>query len=163
MSECEAVVSDKEAIKAEVKAARERDFKIRPLEVDDRLFLSHLIEKLADKVGSGEILSLITMASATEKSSEDAEKVQDNGAKTKLGIELMRLLMQVLNSDLHEWFADLLGVSVPAFKKCPFNTEIKIVEQLTKADEVTDFFTGASQQFNEILALSGQSKPKKTK
>lgn len=136
-----------------------KDYTIRPLEQGDREVLSKLIEKVASKVTDGEILGLITMASGTE----EGDSKENAGIKTKLGIKIMQLLMQLLNEDLKVWFADLIGVEIEKFSKLPFNIELEIIRQLQEADDLTDFFTGASQQFSAILALQKQSKAKKTK
>jgi hypothetical protein len=141
------------------KKKKAKDYKIRELEQGDREFLSGMIEKVALEVSDGEILGLITMASGKDAKNEgDASPT-----RIKLGIKIIQLLMQFLNKDLKVWFADLVGVSVEEFTHLPFNVEIEIIRQLQEADELTDFFIGASQQFSGILALNKQSKEKKTK
>ena len=134
------------------------EYKIRELCRKDRVVLSRMIEKVADKVVGTKILDLITAVTPQEG------KEVDGGAKTKLGIEILRLLMGTLNEDVTEWFASLLGLSVDEFNdNTPFNIELEIVRQLQEADDVTDFFTGVSQQFSTILGSKIRSEAKKKK
>lgn len=150
---------DGSLILGKVKKKKAKDYKIRELEQGDREFLSMMIEKLALEVSDGEILNLITMASGKESKDEGSA----SPTRIKLGIKIMQLLMKILNKDLKAWFAELIGVGVEDFHTLPFNIEVEIIRQLQEADELTDFFTGASQQFSEILALSKPLKEKKTK
>lgn len=143
------------------KKAIEEKYKIRRLTRGDRVKLSEMIEKVADKAAPTllDIVSLNAIDSK-KKQSEAEMKAQ----QSKLGIEIIRLLMGVLNDDLTEWFASLYDMTPEEFNNnMPFDIEVKILEQLQAADEVTGFFSGASQQFKTILGSKMTSFVKKAK
>lgn len=137
----------------------EEKYKIRPLTRGDRVTLSRMIEKVADKAAPT-LLDIVSLNSPDGKKMSEAEM---KAQQSKFGLEVIRLLMGVLNDDLTEWFASLYDMTPEEFDKMPFDIEVKIVEQLQAADEVTGFFSGASQQFKAILGSKMTSFVKKAK
>jgi len=121
------------------------ELKIRKLVRKDRRILSAMIRKLADKVGDNRLLSIISSDAKAEGPSEDA------GGKTiQIGIEIVKMLIDTLESDISAWFADLCGVTVEELDNSEFDIEIKIIEHLKQAPEIADFFSGASRLFNSM-------------
>lgn len=133
---------------------------IRKLMYKDRRKLSEMIRKLSDKLNDDSLLNLIK--SDPVKHSDNTEDKKDDMHFVKLGIKLFNLLLQFLEDDIIEWFADLVGVDVETFKNdAPFDIEITIIEQLTDEKcEFRRFLFGASKLFRSIkMSVNNLKKP----
>ena len=137
-------------------------YKIRSLTRGDRVAVSKMIAKVVERAGDCKLLDLIS-STQESTSAKDADKKELAAARSRLGLEIVKLLMTVLNDDCTDWFASLLNVTVEEFNQMPFDIEVEIVKQLQEADEVAGFFSGASQQFRTMFASQKTSKEKKTK
>lgn len=129
------------------------DITIRPLTVYDRQTLTELIKKLSSKTGYEKIVTAIP--AQLEKTEENGENVEID--KNKSDDTVYSLISSVLygivtwvNDDVSIWFADLLGISLDEFKKLPFDTEMKIVEQMLNQESFKDFFIKASGLLSSI-------------
>lgn len=135
--------------------------KIRALTVADRDRLSDMIKKLVAELGSNEILRYMVSADPTEGQSQKSEETTDeNQSPDKkyalLVIEIIKKAIEVMGSDVREWFSDLIGVTVEEFKTLPIDTEVEIIEQLVAAEESNRFFS-------RLLALSSKIKVLKSR
>jgi hypothetical protein len=118
---------------------------------------------MVDKIGDSQILNLIVAAAEDSGDKGKEGNGVNNAARTKLGLEIIRLLMSVVNDELSVWLASLLNVSIEEFNNLPFDIEIEIIKQLQEAEEVTGFFIGAFQQFKGMFGSKLMSKIKKAK
>ena len=134
------------------------EIKIRKLKRKDRVTVTNLIKKLVDKVGDMGLLDIISSEtkSPTNKSSKKSgkkEKEPETTSPVKIGMKVVQLAMQSLQEDVTEWFSDLVGMTPAEFDEGPLDIEVQIIAQLREAEEVSDFFSGASLQFSEIRQL----------
>lgn len=128
------------------------EIKIRSLTVKDRKKLSTLIQKLSETAGDHSLLNMIS--SQIKKAQEPATESSGQEDYIQIGLKVLRNLLEILEEETHEWFADLIGVDIKAdeeaFVRMPFDTEALIIEQIVDAAEVGSFFTKALQLFNRI-------------
>lgn len=137
------------------------EIKIRKLKVSDRKRLSKLVTKLADVMGDESLLNVISSAAPEAKAeSGAAEGGEDNAVK--IGIKVIRLLLETLEDETHAWFSDLIGVKPEQFLDLPLDTELKILDQLVNASEASNFFTLASQLYKKTEKLRGKFNGAKT-
>lgn len=134
------------------------EIKIRALKQKDRVALAAMIRKLVEKAGDTGLLNLIVHGEGTEKKNE-----QDKSIFTRLGINVIKMLLEVLESDVHEWFCDLIGKTKEEFLELPFDTEIKIIEQLVESKEAADFFSGALRLSSKMNGLAGRLQKEKAR
>jgi hypothetical protein len=145
----------------------EKNLKIRVLKVKDRELLSELIKKLAEKVQSDDILSFMIDDSQgeagpvpdTELGSAGAETKKKAGEKArylKIGIKLLTLMIDFLETDIKKWFASLVDIPFSEFPDLPFDAEMVILRQIVDAPEVESFFSNALQLYKK----TGQYLPK---
>lgn len=131
---------------------------IRKLKYQDCLTLAKLIKVLIDKIGSGQLLNLI---SADKKSKETESNVagensteeKDSKEQTyvKIGVNLLNQLILYVEEDLNKWFADLCSCTVPELLEKDFDTPIIIIDELIKAEESNRFFTRALQVYKTTV------------
>lgn len=107
---------------------------IRKLTVKDRKKLSSLILKLVSKFDRKELIQLIS-----SESSKDVEEKDDSKFVT-FAIGVMKNIVDSFDTEVTEWFADLCGLSIDAFEKLPFDTEMKIIKLIAEAEETAGFF-----------------------
>lgn len=130
---------------------------IRKLVRKDRVTLAALIKKLADSIGSTQLLNMISAdkAAATGSDSNDASVIA-------IGTQVLKLLIETLEDGVAEWFANLCGKTIEEFNEMPFDTDLQIIEQLIISEEAKDFFTGASRLSSAIKGLADRlPKPKR--
>jgi hypothetical protein len=144
--------------------AEEKVYKIRKLTRKDRKTFTSLIQKLALSLKNDEILDLIKHGVTSEKESKkDPGKEQDVRVWAKLGVELLNNILDTLDKECAEWFADLIGVTQEEFDNLPMDIEIKIIDQLMSCEEIDNFFESALQLRSMISGLFGKQKNPKTK
>lgn len=135
------------------------EVKIRGLKRRDRVAVAAMIRKLVDKIGSAELMNLIVSDTGAEKTDESATKRDDTFKK--IGVEVVKLLLQFLEEDVTEWFASLLNVTVEQLNDMDFDIEIQVIEQLVAAEEANRFFTGALRLSRSMKQFAGKfSTPK---
>jgi hypothetical protein len=134
--------------------------KIRELKRKDRRILAEMIRKLADKIGDKSLLNL--MVTDSEASASDPAAVGKKDQFSKIGIEIVKLLIETLETDVSAWFADLLGVTVEQFDEMPFDVELQIIDQLISAEESNRFFTTASQLSSRMRESAARLSGRKT-
>ena len=118
--------------------------KIRELKRKDRKTVAAMIRKLVDKIGSTDLLNMIVTDSTAIAPSKGAAKVVEKTDRyTKIGVEIVRLMLEVIEDDVAVWFSDLLGVTIEQFDDLPVDIEIEVINQLIAAPESNRFFTGA--------------------
>ena len=135
------------------------EIKIRPLKQKDRKTVAAMIRKLADKIGTNGLMNLIvadTDAVKTEK-----QEPQKTDVFTRIGIEIVKQLLDVLEDDVSAWFADLIGKTPEEFSEMPFDIEMNIIEQLANSEDANSFFTRALRVFNKIKKSVPESLTKK--
>jgi hypothetical protein len=121
------------------------EIKIRPLCRKDRVALSGMILKIADKMKRDDLLTLINRRATGADGA-----APDDGAAAAFGIEIVKMILGNLEDDARAWFADLVCMTPEEFDKAPFDADLKIIEQLKSAPEFADFFDGALRLFNGI-------------
>jgi hypothetical protein len=140
------------------------DYKIRELKRKDRKTVATMIRKLVDKIGSTELLNMIvTDTAAVVPTKSKSEKPEKQDRYTKIGVEVVRLMLEVIEDDVATWFADLLGVTVEQLDDLPVDIEIDVINQLMAAPEANRFFTGAwdlSRRTKELSARLSKTSPK---
>ena len=122
------------------------EIKIRKLIRKDRRIVSSMILNLIDTVGDTGLLDIIK----SDSPKKTASKIDNSESTVELGIKIIKLLLQTLETDTTEWFASLINVKPEEFDEQPLDVEIQIIKQLKEAKEIHDFFSGASQQFSMI-------------
>ena len=134
--------------------------KIRELKRRDRKVLAAMIKKLVDKIGDKSVLNLmVTDSTATAGDKPESQK----DVFSRIGIELVKMMIEVIESDVAVWFADLLGVTAEQFDDMPFDIELIVIEQLMEAEESNRFFTIASRLSSRTRALADKFQAQKTK
>lgn len=132
------------------------DITIRPLVVKDRVVLTAMVRKLADKLGGTNLLSFITPAGGAVKPGKD------EGANfAEIGLRVLKMLLETLEEDVRRWFASLVNKTPEEFDELPFNTELEIIEQLMGSKEANDFFTGALRLYKRTQGSAEQLLSKK--
>lgn len=124
---------------------------IRKLKYADRRKLSSMIKKLSAQFNDDSLLNLI-QSNPNKRNEKDIEKGNDDSRFVKLGINLFNTLVQFLEDDITEWFADLVNVDVETYMhEAPFDIEIIIINQLTAdGGEFKNFLSGASKLYKSI-------------
>lgn len=107
-----------------------------------------MIKKLSAKFNDNSLLNLIQSDASKREETEN----KDDSRFVKLGINLFNTLIQFLEDDITEWFADLLQVDVETYiDNAPFDIEIIIINQLIEdGSEFKSFLSGASKLYNSI-------------
>lgn len=128
---------------------------IRELKYSDRRKLSNMIKKLSVQLNDNSLLNLI-------QSSPNKHEKETDGNDDRLisiGVNLLNVLIQFLEEEITEWFADLIGVEIEEFlKEAPFDIEIIIIDQLIKdGGQFKSFLSGASRLYNMIKLSLGKS------
>jgi hypothetical protein len=135
------------------------EIKIRPLKRKDRKTVAAMIRKLADKIGKNGLLNIIVSDPAAAAKENTATEKGD--VFTRIGIEIVKQMLDVLEDDVAKWFADLIGKTPEQFDDLPFDVEVQIIEQLANSEEIGSFFTGALRVFNKIKKSVPESLTKK--
>jgi hypothetical protein len=126
--------------------------KIRELKRKDRVTLAAMIRKMVDKIGDQKILNLMVSDTSQEKN----EAIDTKDQFSKIGIEIIKLLLETIEGDVTVWFADLLSVTVEQFDDMPVDIELQVIDQIISAPEANRFFTSASHLFSKTRALAGR-------
>jgi hypothetical protein len=127
--------------------------KIRELKRKDRVTLAAMIRKMVDKIGDQKILNLMVSDTSQEK---DGDTTAPKDQFSKIGIEIIKLLLETIEGDVTVWFADLLSVTVEQFDDMPVDIELQVIDQIISAPEANRFFTSASHLFSKTRALAGR-------
>jgi len=123
-----------------------------------------LIKKVSEKTQNDKLLGIIQESYSSKKDFNEEEAINASKASLiRLCFELLNTLIDVLDEDVSVWFADLLNVSMEDYDKLPLSIEAEVIQQILESDEVTDFFSFASQTFNSIQRFKTQPKSGKTK
>lgn len=132
---------------------------IRELVYADRRKLSAMIRKLSERVGDDSLLNQVVSAPAKHES----ETKGDDSRLVKVGLNLFNQLIQFLEDDITEWFADLVDVDVETYiKEAPFDIEIIIIDQLMdEKGKFRTFLSGASKLYKKIKTSIDNLKEKK--
>ena len=124
------------------------DIKIRKLTIKDRKTFSALLLKLVSNFDRNELTKLIVSDAIQEKQKGSDEETETRFLNYAIGI--MHNVIEHFNSDVTEWFADLLGLTVEKYETLPFDTEIHIVNQIAEAEETAGFFGQRSAIYKAI-------------
>jgi len=139
------------------------ELKIRPLKRKDRKIMTGLLRKLADNIGDKGITKIIVSDapddSAKNIKADDSEKLN---AFAKVGVELLKQMLDLLEDDLAVWFADLAGIKKEDIDEMPFGFEANIIDQIVSSEEVGDFFMHALRASSRIKEYGRQAKILKT-
>ena len=131
-----------------------KELKIRKLKISDRKRLSALISKLINKTGDDSIANIISSAvTETANKSDDSKQPMSH---VQVGIKIMSTLLNVLEEETQDWFADLVGVKKEEFLELPIDSEVQIIEQIINAEESSSFFTTASRVYKKINVLKNK-------
>ena len=120
-----------------------------------------MIRKLSEKLNDDSLLNLVK-SDPGKKDTEGKDETHTDAHFVKLGINLFNTLLQFLEDDIVEWFADLVDVNVEEFREnAPFDIEVIIIEQLTEEkSEFRRFLSGASKLFKSIkMSVNNLKKP----
>jgi hypothetical protein len=121
----------------------------------DRVTLTGIIRKLAEKIGDKSLYSMISSempagtSTGTGGASNDEQLVE-------VGIRVLNKAIEVLDDDIKPWFSDLLGLTVEAYEDSAFDIEVQVIEALMDKRELSDFFTGASRAFKKMKSYAKQ-------
>lgn len=139
------------------------EVKIRRLKVSDRKRLSAMIKKLTKLADDDSLLKSIS--SAPTSSPEDTEGKPPEESReqkmVKIGVRVLRSLLDTLEDETHAWFSDLLGVTKEAFLELPMDTEMRVIEQIVEAEESNTFFTIALRLNKKISSFKSKFEPTK--
>jgi hypothetical protein len=139
------------------------EIKIRPLLRKDRKTVAGLIRKMVDKLGSSSLLTLISSDVATGKKTAATVEPETDNKLITIGIDMFKMMLEVIEDDVAAWFADLINVKVEEFDNLPFDIEIKILEQIVEAPEAADFFTGALRLSKKMQGFANSFNSQKQK
>jgi hypothetical protein len=127
------------------------DTTIRELRYSDRIRLSAMIKKLTEKIGDDTMLKLVSSSPSRLANDESVENDENKERLIQIGIHLFKQLIEFLEDDVTEWFADLCGIDKEKFiLDAPFDIEIIIINQLVEQGKLSSFLVGASKLFNTI-------------
>lgn len=124
---------------------------IRELVYKDRRKLSEMIKKLSIKLNDNSLLT--QLSSEPKKHSNQIENDSESDTQLmKIGLNLFNQLIQFLEDDVTEWFADLLGITIEEYiNNAPFDIEILIIQQLMDdKGKFKSFLAGASKLYKSI-------------
>lgn len=132
--------------------------KIRELVYQDRRKLSAMIRKLSEKIGDNSLMNQVI----SNPQKHSSEEKPDDSRLVKMGLNLFNQLLEFLEDDITEWFADLVGVDVQTYiKDAPFDIEINIIDQLMdEKGKFRTFLFGASKLYKKIKTSIDSMKTK---
>jgi len=125
------------------------DIKIRSLTIWDQRLLASMIKKVGEKAGNDQLLNIMVKGTANK----NEEKASDDSTYITILIKVLDLLLSTLESDVTPWLANLLGVSPEEYMRLPFDTDVKVIQQIIDAPEITSFFSGAWHLSKKIPGL----------
>lgn len=133
------------------------DTTIRELKFSDRMKLSAMLKKLTEKLGDDTLLKLVSSSPSQLPNEENEEKDKNEERYIQIGIHLFKQLVEFLEEDVTDWFADLCGVDKEVFiLEAPFDIELIIINQLINQGKLTSFLAGASKLFNTMKESLGK-------
>jgi hypothetical protein len=146
------------------------EYKIRELTRQDRVILTSIFKRVIKTLNREDLMSIFKSVDTDEiLKSKDMEtdnipNEEEVGAKIiSIALEIISDSMDILDSDVGEWFSSLLGVSVEDFDKLPISIELDILDQLGAAPEAVDFFGRCWERAKKISWLESLSKIGKQK
>lgn len=124
---------------------------IRPLVMADQDRISEIFSRVADTLNEDHIRTIISASSAIPEGEYNAltpeqKQAADNETTAKIieiFLDLLKMSLMTFKKDVQEFFADLIGVSYEEYRTKPIDIDIQVIEALTAAPEVRNFFTGA--------------------
>jgi len=131
---------------------REHEYRARQLTRGDNKKLRKLIIKYSDTIGSDDILNLKT----SEENEENEEKLNTTVYAAAFG--LFKEMLNVIETDIVEWFAELIGVTIEKFDTLPFDIEMDIIDDIITQRQFKSFFFKGSQAYKTILKLVNRIK-----
>lgn len=119
--------------------------------------MTALIRKLAEKIGANGLTNIIVSDVSGDKSKKtESDKVD---VFTKIGVEILKQMLDLLEDDISVWFADLIGKKTKEeFDEMAFDIDPIIIEQLIESKEINSFFMHALRAFNKMKEFAGQAK-----
>jgi len=127
---------------------------IRKLTRKDRKVLTGLILKFVKKTGRKELVGMVPSSDMKEEVSE--EKETEN--VLSMSMDVLKDMLDVIETDVTVWFADLIGVTVEEFDCLDFDIEIDIISQLVTSDKFKSFFSKGLQLRKEISDFASRFK-----
>jgi hypothetical protein len=118
----------------------EKVYKIRKLTRADRKRLTKIFITVIEKLGRSDLMGIISSTAAADPTDSGAAE-EASASLIKIAADLISQSMGVLEGQVEEWFADLLGITVEEFNDAPFDIEIDVIEQLKESPEAGAFFT----------------------
>jgi hypothetical protein len=139
------------------------ELKIRSLTNRDFFTVVNMLSKISGAAGR-ELASMISSKNA-EKPKNLAEKEVADKQAEEMGIQIAMVIFNTcyehVQQDLINWFASLCNMSADDYlDKLPPDTTLQIIDQLTKAQEATSFFTHALQLFKRMNKFGNPSTEK---
>jgi hypothetical protein len=121
--------------------------RIRKLTAGDARRLTGFIKRLIDEAKQAWLANIIKPVKAkpqetAELSDGDQEKI------ASLFAEIVRMICDRYETDVTDWFADLLSITREQYLDLPFDTDIVVIDQIVNAEEFKSFFTKALRVFN---------------
>jgi hypothetical protein len=121
------------------------NLKIRKLTVSDNRLLVKLIKKMISDSKDTWIENIVTTSDSSVSAADDETIGRQY---VKIFSIILNSLIEKFESDITEWFASLLSISVEEYKNLDFDTDINVVSQIKDAKEFNDFFRNACVVFN---------------
>ena len=120
--------------------------KIRNLKQSDRVTVTNILRKA---IAGGERYDKMISSNV---SSSKAESTEENTGMiiAQIVTDALKKAIDILDTDVRDWFADLIGVSVEDFGNLPFTIELDIIEQIRALPEAEDFFMRCWRAANGI-------------
>lgn len=141
----------------------ENKIRLRALKRKDRKTITILLRKLADKIGTNGITNIIISdVSGTQAAPPEENNADKMAVFTKIGIELLKQMLDLLDEDIAVWFADLAGMKIEDLDDAPFDFEADIIDQLISSPEVGDFFMHALRAFSWMKEYGRRARTEKT-
>jgi len=125
--------------------------KIRELTRADRKKLTKIFKKAMLELKDNSLKNIISSKN-NSKNSED-ESVEMASTIVNFGVGFIEKALDVVDDDLGEWFASLLGVTIEEFDQMPIDIEFKILEQIRADPAAENFFTQCWQRAKMMNVL----------
>jgi len=130
------------------------EYSIRKLTRRDRKTLTGLILKFVKKTGRNELVGMVPSSDKKKEVSE--EKETEN--VLNMSMDILKDMLDVIETDVIVWFADLIGVTVEEFDDLDFDIEIDIISQLVTSEKFKSFFSKGLQLRKQISDFASRFK-----
>lgn len=133
-------------------------YSIRPIIRADRVVLTGLFEKFMDATGNRSMSQLFVADESKSSGKGDKKPTKEELVKQKkdtMGYtaNLLMMMLDIINSDVSEWFASLINVDMNKFNTLPISIELDIITQITLDEDVLYFFKLASSLYSKTTEL----------